>query len=268
MKLKEFLTKNTKIFLIWTIVGWLANGVGMLILQPWSEGLGVADSPTRYLWLSIFGWIGARLPMALLGFSIVAKREKWLAPRGRYQEGKEYPIFNTYTYTAIGFLTAFFTATGAIPWQAFDLAALPAAIAACYFNPIVAFFAVWLGGTLRTVFFAAGGDALSWFAALGLYDGTTWLWIGIVYWLLRDKFFKKNSWLHMVLWLLFYAVFRGTYEMDWYIWTNPMPVLAATATWVYVNFIPTSTASALIGGIVSEFMLRATGRNRKRPASE
>jgi hypothetical protein len=260
VKFKEFLKKNTKVFLIWTIVGWVVQGLAMIVLQPWGEGLGVAESPARNVWLAVFTWWVPRLPLALLGASIVAKHEKWLAPRGRYVEGQEYPIFSTYTYAAIGFMTALFVATGAVSWQVFDLAAAAAAIATIYFNPIVGWFAVWLGGSLRTVLFAAGGNPLTWFTAIGLYDGTTWLWIGIAYWWLRDKWRDKNILQPIVVWTVGYVLWRGIYELDYLVWLYPMPGLWATILWWWGQFLPTSTISALAGLIASEALIRTIGR--------
>jgi len=260
--MKDFFKRNTRLFLILTIAGWAIQIAAMIITQPWGEGLGVAESPQRNIWLVVTTWWIARLPMFLLGVSIVSKREEWLAPRGKYVEGQDYPLLSTYHYVAIGFMTALFAATGAISWQVFDLAAAAGAIATIYFGPIVGFFTVWLGGSLRQLLFAAGGNPVSWFLGIGLYDGTTWLYIGLVFWALRDRF-KDRKTLGFVLWAVFYVLFRGIYELDYLVWLYPGESLWASVAWWEGQFLPTSTLSAIVGALVSLVLLQAT-RGRKR----
>jgi hypothetical protein len=264
--MKAFFKKNTRLFLILTIIGWVVQIIAMLIVQPWGEGLGVAESPQRNVYLVIFTWWIPRLPMFLLGVSIVSRREEWLAPRGRYVEGQEYPLLSTYHYVAIGFMTALFAATGAISWQVFDLAAAAGAIATIYFGPIVGFFTVWLGGSLRQLLFAAGGNPVSWFTGIGLYDGTTWLYIGLVFWALRDRFVNRKT-LAFILWIVFYVLFRGIYELDYLVWLYPGESLWASVTWWEAQFLPTSTLSATVGALASIALLEAT-RGRRREEAE
>lgn len=263
MKFKEFLKKNSKFFFIWTIVGWAAQFIAMAILQPWGEGLGVAESPIRNVWLVVTSFWFARLPMLFWGASMVAKREEWLAPRGKYVEGKSYPLLSTFHIVAIGLMTALFAATGAISWQAFDLGAAIGAIATIYFGPFVGFFTVWLGGTLRQLLFAAGGNPVSWFLGVGPYDGTTWMFIGIVFWLLREKFATKKS-LAFVLWVVFYILFRAIYEIDYLVWLYPGESFMASLTWWEVNFMPTSTLSAVAGALASIGILETNKGGTKR----
>lgn len=264
MKVKEFLKRNSKVFLVWTILGWAAQFAAAMYLKPWGPGLGVAESPQRQVAVVIFTWWVARLPMALLGASIVAKREEWLAPRGKYVAGRSYPLLDTYSYTAIAFLTALFAACGVFSWQVFDLPAAAAAIAATYFNPVVAFFSVWLGGSLRTILFGQG-NPLSWFAGIGLYDGTTWMWVSIVYWVLRSRTRELGNVWPRVFWVLFYVVFRAIYELDYLVWLYPVPSLWASITWWEVNFLPTSALSAIAGLIAAEAIILATEtRSRTR----
>ena len=106
MKLGEKLIKGRKIFLVWSLIGIAVHAIALLVLTPWTDQLGVAVSPQRQIYRLIFDWWVLKLPISLLGFSIVAEKNFWLAPRGRYQEGKSYPIFNTYNYTAIAFMAA------------------------------------------------------------------------------------------------------------------------------------------------------------------
>jgi hypothetical protein len=263
--MKEFFKKNTRLFLILTIVGWAIQIIAMIVTQPWGEGLGVAESPERNVWLVVITWWVARLPMFLLGISIVAKREEWLAPRGRYVEGKKYPLLSTYHYVAIGFMTALFAATGAISWQVFDLAAAIGAIATIFFGPIVGFFTVWLGGSLRQLLFAAGGNPLIWFTGIGLYDGTTWLYIGIVFWWFRERL-KERKTLAFVLWVVFYILFRGIYELDYLVWLYPGESLWASVTWWELQFLPTSTLSAFVGALASIALFEATRGRRREEA--
>lgn len=264
--MKEFFKKNTKLFLILTIIGWIIQIVAMVIIKPWTEGLGVAESPERNVYLVIFTWWIPRLPMLLLGISIVSRREEWLARRGKYVEGQEYPLLSTYHYVAIGLLTALFAATGAISWQFFDLAAAAGAIATIFFGPIVGFFTVWLGGSLRQLLFAAGGNPVTWFTGIGLYDGTTWLYIGLAFWWLRDRFGDKKV-LSFALWVVFYVLFRGIYELDYLVWLYPGESLWGSVTWWFVQFLPSSTLSAAVGALASISLMEVT-RGRKREKAD
>ncbi|MEW6229280.1 MAG: hypothetical protein AB1700_14515, partial [Bacillota bacterium] len=186
MTVKELLVRGRKVFIVWTVLGVVGQVLAMVYFKPWGPGLGVANAPTRWIYMVIFdSWV-MKLPTVLLAMSIIAGNEKWLAPRGRYQEGEEYPVFTTYVYASIAFMAALFAASGILSYQFFDLPAAPAAISVSFFSPIVGFFTLWLGGVLRALVFGTGNPAL-WALGVGMGDGATWIWLGIFYWWFREK---------------------------------------------------------------------------------
>ncbi len=265
MRIRDWLVKNRKVFIVWSILGIIANILGMLYFQPWGDALGVAMSPRRYTIRIIFDWWIMKLPIALLGMSIVAENTKWLAPRGRYQEGKEYPIFTTYTYAAIAFMAALFAASGILSFWFFDLPAGPAAISTTFFNPIIGFFTLWIGGVVRSLVFGAGNPFL-WAIGIGPSDGTTWLWLGIFYWWFREKTkWGKNPILVIIYWIVIYWVWRTIIMFDIWVWLTPVPALWARLGWFFTQFLPSGTTASVAGLIASEALIRAVERGRRVP---
>ncbi len=262
MKILEFLKKHTRLFFIWTICGFAAEIILMLIIKPWGAGLGVAESPQRLIFYDIGGWWLFRVPMVLWLASLVAKKEEWLAPRGKYVEGKSYPLMSTYHYVGIALCVALFVAAGAFSWQAFDLGAAAATIATVFFGPLVGFFTIWIGDVLRSFIFPSVGNPLIWLLGLAPGDAADWLAIGVVFWLLRSR--MKNLSLAFILWAVFYFVYRATFSIwDYALWIYPGSSLVPTLAWWELQFMPGSTLSAVVGGLVSIGLLQAVqGRRR------
>jgi hypothetical protein len=266
MKLGEKLIKGRRIFLIWSVLGIALHILGLLILTPWTDQLGVASSPQRQIYRLIFDWWVLKLPISLLGFSIVAENSFWLAPRGRYQEGKNYPIFNTYNYTAIAFMAALFTAAGILNYNFFDLAAAPATIAVTFFNPIIGFFTLWVGGVARALIFGTGNPVF-WALGQGPSDGATWLWLGIFFWWFRESTkWGKNPALVIVWWIAVYVIWRTVYMFDIWVWLNPVPALWARMVWFFTQFLPSGLLASVAGLVAAEALIRARARGTKQSA--
>jgi len=266
MKLKEFLKKHTKLFFVWTVCGFAAEIILMVVMQSWGPRLGVAESPQRLIFFDIGNWWLARLPMFLWLASIIAKREEWLAPRGKYVEGKSYPLLSTYHYAGTALCVALFVAAGAFSWQAFDLGAAAATIATIFFGPFVGFFTIFFGDILRSFIFPSVGNPLIWALGIAPGDGVDWMAIGVAFWLLRDM--MKNKVWAFVLWVVFYVVYRGISIYDYALWIYPGSSLVPTILWWELQFMPGSTLSAVVGGLASVGLLEAfRGRRRTKPAS-
>jgi hypothetical protein len=262
MKLKDWLIKYRKLFVIWEIVAIAVWLVVYFVVQPWGDKLGVPASPQRItLFLIMDFWI-LKLPITLFFASLVAEKDRWLAPRGRYVEGKKYPVFNTYTYTAIAFMAALFAVSGVFNFQLFDLPALPATISITFFNPIIGFFTLWLGGVIRALVFGSG-NPVQWFISIGLGDGATWIGLGVFYWWWRQTKLGKNVVGLFVGWSVVYWVWRLFYVMLSVFWYVPSNLYAPTMVTQITTFMPSSYISSIAGLIIVEALIRVVERPRK-----
>ncbi|MGE5123272.1 MAG: hypothetical protein ACM3H7_02055 [Acidobacteriaceae bacterium] len=262
MKLKEWLINHRKLFVIWQIVAFAVWLIVFFVTQPWGDKLGVPASPQRItLFLIIDFWI-LKLPFTLFLASIVAQNDSWLAPRGRYVEGKKYPPFTTYTYTAIAFMAALFAVSGVFNFQLFDLPALPATISVSFFHPIIGFFTLWLGGVIRALVFGSG-NPVQWFISIGLGDGATWIGLGVFYWWWRKTNWGKNVVGLFVGWSVVYWVWRLFYVMLTILWYVPANLYAPTMVSQITTFMPSSYFSSLAGLIIVEALIRVVERPKK-----
>ena len=265
MAINNFLVKNRRIFVIWAVVGFAAYLAVLFWFHPWTPDMGVANDPKRWLVGSLTDFWVFRLPLALLGMSIVAAKPRWLAPRGRYQEGLDYPIFTTYSYAAIAICAALLAASGVVNQFWIDLGAAPATLAVTFFNPIVGYFAVWLGMVVRSLAFGAGNPVID-LLVNGPQYATTWLFLGIFYWQFKEKFnWGKKPIAVLVWWFVTYWVWRVAFVGDMLVWLAPVPVIWGLVTQFSTQYMLSSSLGSLAGLIASEALIRATGRGRRTP---
>ncbi len=262
MKLKEWLIKNRKIFVIWQIVAIVVWLIVFFVVQPWGDKLGVPASPQRITLFLIMDFWVLKLPITLFFASIVAENDRWLAPRGRYVEGKKYPVFSTYIYTAIAFMAALFAVSGVLNFQLFDLPALPAVISITFFNPVIGFFTLWLGGVIRALVFGSG-NPVQWFLSIGLGDGATWIGLGVFYWWWRQTKLGKNLVGLFVGWIVVFWVWRLLYIMLSVFWYVPANLYAPTMLGQITTFMPSSTIASVAGLIIVEALIRVVERPKK-----
>jgi len=265
MSVREFLVKNRRNFLMAAIAGFVLQLLAMLYFKPWSADLGVAVSTKRqYLRMVFECWL-FKVPSALFGMSIVAGEMKWLAPRGRYQEGQTYKVYTTYVFVAIALCAALFAASGVLSYEFFDLPAVPAALSVTFFNPIIGFWTLWLGGVVRSLIFGAG-NPLMWLISSGPSDGSTWIFLGIFYWWFREKTkWGKNPIFLLIYWAVVYVVWRTVWMFPIWVWYDPVPALWARMTWFFTSFIPSGLLGTLAGVVVVEALIRAVERGRQAP---
>lgn len=268
MAINEFLLKNKRKFLYAAIAGFAIEIIAYLVTQPWTAKLGVSQSPTRQYLLMIFdSWL-FKIPAALYGMAIVTGQQKWLAPRGRYQEGKKYPAFSTHTYVSIALCAALFAAAGVLSYEFFDLPAVPAALSVTFFSPIIGYFTLWIGGVLRCLIFGAG-NPLMWLISSGSSDGSTWIFLGIFYWWFREKTkWGKNPLFLLIYWAVVYVVFRTLWMFPIWAWYDPVPALWSRLTWFCTSFLPSGLLGTLAGLIVVEALIRTMQRGRTTPVVE
>ena len=236
------------------LVGWLVLGLilqvyMLLTFQPWGPILGVAASPLRVLYHTSWS-LGTNVPGILLCFSYVTTKPHWLAPRGKYIEGQVYKVITPYRLVAIAMTAALFAACGVFRPEVFDLCALPAAVSTIYFDPIVGFFCLWNGGTLRSIFMGIG-EPFAQFFGWGISDGFMWTMSGIYYRWMEDR--KVSRVPRAIIWIIAleitrYALLSGPAQ----IWYTPLPAFWVSFFRFWVVFMPASVASALVGLVASE----------------
>jgi hypothetical protein len=266
MKFKQWLLGWRRIFWVWwavAVIVWLAV---YIITAPYGTKLGVPSSPQRQtLWLIMDFWV-LKLPMVLLAASYVASRNNWLAPRGRYVEGKEYPVFSTYIYTAIAFMAALFAVSGIVNFQLFDVPAGPATLAITVFNPIVGFFTLWLGGVIRALVFGSG-NPVQWLLAIGLSDGATWIVLGLFYWWFRSTRWGQNVIGLFVGWSIFYVVWRTLMTILIILWVVPANLYVPSILNYVTTLLLPGYLVSLVGLVIAEAIIRTLERGRgKSPA--
>jgi hypothetical protein len=263
MKLKNWLVKNRRIFQIWSIVAIVVTIAAYIIAAPYGDKLGAPQSPTRGLFYLVMDFWVLKLPLALLAASYIARYDRWLAPRGRYIEGKEYPVFSTYFYTAAAFMAALFAASGALNFQLIDLPAAPATISVIYFNPIVGFVAVWLGDVIRALLFPSQTPVIIWLISTGLGDGAVWAIMGLLYWEFRENTqWGKNILAQFVVWSVIFWVMKFFQILTALIWIVPanmyVPGLAAS-----VSFLLSGYLASMLGLIVAEGLILTQERREQ-----
>ena len=248
------------VFTILLIVAAAVYVVAALYFQPWGSKLGVPASPQRIALASIFGPLVMGIPVTLLVTSIVAGQPKWVAPRGRYVEGQDPKLFTPYTYTAIAFCAALFAAAGIGNFQVVDLPAGAAALGCMYFNPIIGWFTLWLGGILRAMIFGSG-NPVQWAYSWGIFDGSLWICMSLFYWFMREKTkFGKNPVILTVIWAVFYFLWRTVYTFLIIFWYLPSNMYAPTITNQWTAQFPTGLIASIAVMWVVEAIIRATER--------
>jgi hypothetical protein len=261
----EKLKKWRRIFIIWGIVAAVVWVALALYFKPWGADLGAPGAPKRMLIVMVTDFWLLKLPWFLVICTIVLGKSRWMAPRGKYQEGQEYGFFTPYNYTAIAIMAALFAVSGIVSFQAFDLPSAPAAIAAIYFNPIVAFCSVWIGGVLRALIFGQG-DPVSYLLAFGLSDGFQYLILSALYWWFSESRWGKNLAAKVGWWFVTYYIVPTTTLFTIYFWAMPSAMYVPAMTDFMVRYIPTGQIAGIAGLLVAEAMIRAV-EGRKRPAA-
>lgn len=255
-----------------TIVLYVLTAIGFFIAfilpvvggPAWAPGdpasvdtwLGPMGSFNRTLY-GYFRTLPWYLPQIALMGLYTASQPRWLAPRGQYVEGQKYTVWSTYRLTAIAMTSALFAGAGIFRPEIFDLCALPAAIGAIYYDPIVDFFDLWLGGIIRGAVFL-GGDIFARVFGGGTGDGGNWMFDSWVYWRYvgnpDSKLYVKNRWIRNLVWNIpILTVWRQkTILIVWWMYA-PEAVPGQFAS--IIRFTPASVASAIVGFAVAEYFL-------------
>jgi len=247
----------------WLIVGIVAYFYVLGVFTPWSwEPLGVPQSPLRTLYGYVC-YLGIWASLTMLMFSYSASKPRWMAPRGQYIEGQTYKVWSPYRLVGIAVTAAMFAAAGIFRYEMFDLCALPAAISAIYFDPIVCFNCLYLGGILRAVAFR-GEDPLPRIFGGGIQDGAHWAFNAIFYrWITNpnSRFYIGNVALRIAVWNIVLSVTRVASMWPGIIIAAPSDIYPVV--WLYlIGFLPVSVASSVVGSVVSEFLIRTRERRK------
>jgi hypothetical protein len=244
--------------------------VANILFPSWGFPLG----PSR---LGVFDVIAIATspPIAILVIADQVRRPSWLAPRGRYIEGRIYPVFAARRYVEIAFLAALLLAFNNItlPFPGVSLVVIGLLFGAAYFGPLTVYLANWvanlLGGALGMPF-ALGLGGLIGMVGKSFFDGAIFAfasWYFFKYIIsptggpsVSRKLRQYVAW--FVSWNAVHLVF----------WTAiSTPVLVGNPGWygfilIYVptNY-PTNIVSGVVGVLAAEAAIRGTRRRAMSP---
>lgn len=240
-----------------------------LYFHPWTPDLGAPSSPTRMLYKNIFEGILLKVPLALLAAALVAKHNHWLGPPGRRDPTQLYPLFSSYRIIAIVFCSALFASLGILSYTFFDACAAGAAFACIFFDPITGFFTLWFGDTLRALIWGTGSPIEWLLLGRGTSDGSTWIWLGLFYWLFKESKWVKKMTISkrlpvlIAFWVIVYWIWRFTYMFPIWLWIDPPPALWTRQVWMVTSFLPSGTTASVAALIISETLERQIAMRRK-----
>jgi hypothetical protein len=240
-----------------------------LYFHPWTPDLGAPSSPQRMFYKNIFEGLLLKGPLAILAATIVARHTHWLAPPGKRDPTQVYPLFSPYRVIAIVFCSALFASLGVLSYTFFDACAAGAAFACMFFDPITGFFTLWFGDTLRALIWGTGSPIEWLLLGRGVSDGSTWIWLGLFYWL-----FKESRWVKklgagkrltvlIVFWVIVYWVWRFIYMFPIWLWIDPPPALWTRQIWMVTSFLPSGTTASIVALIISETLERQLGARKR-----
>lgn len=250
------------IYYIIAIVGWVIVIVADLIMQPWGAALGVADSPIRWGLTYVNVFFGLTLS-AIAGIVWFIQHPKWLAPIGRYVEGREYKPISPWSLSAMGVIAALYAVLG-IGWNVgLDLAALVTSISAVYVGPIITFGAIFVGAFIRYLLGGVPWVTPYTLLEFALWDGSVWAINASIYWaIIRKREFKRiginiiKYWIFLIPLMIFihWSALFLVEAIPRYPWEGVIAkILISMATWY-----PTSIVSIIFGVIIGESLYVST----------
>ena len=238
--------------------------VVILVTQPWTDALGLAESPTRIAVeypVSIFIYLIPGILLALL----FSKNQEWIAPPGKYSPDVKYEPFSTYTLIATAIAAAIYAVGGLPTGINIDLPALITAFTAVYFGPMVAFLAFFIGFFIR---WAIGGavwlPSPALVPAVAIIDAGVWAINSYLYWFVTrsNKFVKTDNMavrytlmivmiivmilVHLFGWLVVYALVM-----------KPWEAYVAYVTVALSSWYPTTIVFVIIGVIIGQTLYDA-----------
>jgi hypothetical protein len=232
-------------------------------------------SPAR---LGVFDRIAfaTATPLAILVIFDQARRPSWLAPRGRYVEGRKYSLFTPRRFIEIAFLAALLLAFNNItlPFPGVSLVVIGLLFGAAYFGPITVYTANWIANILGGVLgmpFALGLGGVIGMVGRSLFDGAIFAfaaWFFFMYIIPPGKAVPPAR--RIAMYLAWFAAWNAIHLVYWT--AISIPVLVGSPGWygymiVYLSTnYPTNILSGIVGVAAAEAGIRATRGRTPRPA--
>jgi len=186
-------------------VSWvLAFLWAFVINQPWTATMGVAGTPERNMFATIYRCL-AGFPCWAWGTYYYINKHKWLAEDMGipYEEGKMYPAFTPKRLVSIAMGIAFFGVSGIIPAGTFDFAQFAATFMTVLYGPLEGGFGVALGGMfIRGPIFSGNLNPLT--LSSFINDGGIYFICGCLY--RQYIYYHTPRWRATFGLLLFFAV--------------------------------------------------------------
>lgn len=259
----KFLSDNGKRkYLKYGAIGSFILGlVVMLVAQPWSAAaLGPSYSPSRILVTYVVTTLMLVIP-GLICVYLFTRRNRWIAPHGKYVKGQDYSVYSTYTLTAIAIVAAVYAVGGLPTGVNIDLPSLICAFSAVFFGAHVMFPAVLIGWFVR---WAIGGAAFIPVpilgGAIGLIDAGVWAINGfLLWWILRSERFREASGrrktgLFIVAILVMIGVWLVGWIFDYAFVGNPWGAFVGYATLAFSTWAATGVAFQVLGLFMGQNM--------------
>jgi hypothetical protein len=266
-------TSNRQFRLITLLcAAWIAVGAVVTVyiifgLNVFSPSWGFPLSPSRFGLLDIVG-LAFTTPFAVLFIADQLRRPDWLAPRGRYVEGRHYSAFPPRRYIEIAFAAALILAFNNItlPFPGVSLVVIGLLFAASFFGPLTVYLSVLVSHIFGVILGLPSDASLGILGSLGiiLLDGPIYAfaaWYFFKYVMPPGKpvvsvrrvaqyvpWFLSWNLLHLLFWTIIAIP----------VWTGPS-WYGFLITYVPTNY-PTNILSGLIGAAAAEAAIRGTRR--------
>jgi hypothetical protein len=251
----------------WIAVGAVVTLYVVFVLNVFSSSWGVPLGPSRLALLLIVG-VAFTTPFAVLFISDQLRRPDWLAPRGRFVEGRKYSAFPPRRYIEIAFAAALILAFNNItlPFPGVSLVVIGLLFAASFFGPLTVYLSVWVAHLFGFVLGLPSDAGLGILGSLG-----TILLDGPIYAFAAWYFFKyvmpprkiEITVKRLAQFVPWFASWNALHFLFWTliaipVWTGPA-WYGFLITYVPTNY-PTNILSGLIGAAAAEAAIRGTRR--------
>jgi hypothetical protein len=257
------------ISLVWAVLGAIVTlyyfGPGDILGSQWSYPLSVPR-------LGVFDIIAfsACTPLALYCIADQVRRPSWLAPRGRYVEGRKYAVFTPRRFIEIAFIAALLLAVNSItlPFPGVSLVVIGLLFSAAYFGPLTTYLAQWvcnLIGAALGLPFALGLGGLIGMVGRSFMDGAIFAfaaWFFFMYIIPPTGGVPVTR--RLGLYVAWFIAWNAVHLLYWT--AISIPVLVGNPGWYgyMLTYIPTNYPTNIVSGIVGVLAAEAAIRGTRR----
>jgi hypothetical protein len=248
---------------LWAVAGFIFWLFLMFNFDPLGGKVALGD-PIRQL-ISFEFSFGFALPIGLLELSYAANQPRWMAPRGKYVEGRKYPVLTIRRVVTIGILAAAYTALRFFELAHLDWAAMACALATVYFGPFEGFFVIFIGIFTGGIMIGTSLPPHTWLSFM-TYEGVIWSLIGVVWWKFVEPYYAAKSRLpRFILYVVLASVIHTTFVYGHWMSTMVWGTLWTELFYWFTMHEPTTIVAYAVAGIVTESICRASPHLRAYP---